>query len=97
MGRMFLEWFPLIIGLALAVGGYAGWAMARDAFSGDWGWRWTHKCGWFAQYTFNHYPNHPCPRCGGIGKTEWKRRLGRPKWPFGWEWKETPAPGTDLR
>ena len=81
---------PVLVILA----GYAGWFIGREVYYGGWGNRVTHSCGWFNDYTGAYPAMHserPCPRCGKTDR-EWGYRVGRPVFPWGWEWQNDEKP-----
>jgi hypothetical protein len=91
--------FAIWIGLGLLLAGYVGWFAGRQIFCGGWDEHKTHRCGWFEQHSIANslYPSRPCPRCGEKDN-QWTVRVGRPLFPFGWEWKDKSAiEGLDLR
>lgn len=74
----------------LGLAAWLGWYLGREDNYGGWANRLTHSCGWFKDY--RDWPSYmqthkPCPRCGK-SDGDWKYRVGRPTFPFGWEWKE---------
>lgn len=82
--------FFSIVGVLLAVAGWLGWYSGREAWCGGWGERKTHTCGWFNEFTIGNWtygPDRPCPGCG-LSDNNWHTRVGRPTFPWGWEWKD---------
>jgi hypothetical protein len=82
------------IALFLAVAAYAGWYIGQQTFYGGWGNRLTHSCGWFKDYIDwpkSMQAGKPCPSCGKVDK-DWYYRVGRPVFPFGWEWQDDRIP-----
>lgn len=81
----FLLIMPLLIGFAV----YTGWYIGRQIFCGGWGRRMTHSCGWFQMYAGgSQSTSEPCPGCGVVDE-KWKSRVGRPAFPFGWQWQDS--------
>lgn len=77
---------PLI---AVPLGFCIGWLIHRHGRYGGWGWRHTHSCGWFDPHPCiydERYGTGPCPNCGRVDR-QWKARMGRPTFPWGWEWR----------
>ena len=85
----FLLGIVLGIVLFLALAAYAGWYIGQQTFYGGWGRRLTHSCGWFnddIDWPRSMQDHKPCPRCGKADG-DWHYRVGRPVFPFGWEWQ----------
>ena len=82
-----MEIFLLVVPLFALAAWFGNYKGMQD-FYGGWGRRWTHKCGWFAHHKYDFVTREPCPRCGEEGRDGWHARMGRPAFPWGWEWKD---------
>lgn len=79
----------LLVAPLLVVACWAGWYCGQQTYYGGWGNRLTHRCGWFEEYRdfpISGHAHKPCPSCGAVDGN-WHYRIGRPVFPWGWEWQ----------
>lgn len=75
-----------LTGLALVLFSLAiGVALGRLTTMKGWRNIWTHECGHTTDFSL--YTHDVCPSCG-VRNKNWTKRVGRDRFPFGYEFKE---------